>query len=653
MYNISELKIMTGEELFDPDPSFHTETQTTLREHVFRQISQSLTQGQSFNGDQIYRTFHTYCNTLLTHDFARQHRVLDKAHPERLAKPSHVDIDVAGEFSYALSRLIAREDFDFFSGAQIHFTDDYDTFMSQPNISRADSRGRLYTTSINPDGSKHLTYLIRRPDNNSTPTDTLELLSLLAVTELAKKKIRRKTRIRNDQVIGYNGRSYPVQKKDGTVKRVTPYKDELAKFTGRNWSYLDVGLWAHTSHLHLSPGDLPLSDLEHPPTLEKTAVYSSTLQVKEQLSTLGLSADGAILGNDYTFTLTVATGLLTPAELNQLANDPSVPDPLDSLNGTIKPEQLTEPERDLVRRFGYLQYLNRYQGSDNRYQAIKAKLRDLYNQFQIPLLKATDSALGDNVSLLDFATLSDELIANIPVESVRNLLTKAKHDHRKILNFCYPLGDNTYTLTKSIHHIFGFTDLGFFGKVGSTLDYLGNESTYSGAKVGRIVLPEKSVNNNNHAQAIQFVNALSKSDIQIIQTADETEVILQVNGVILQTLEDIKHLRDLLSRGDIQIRDEADQTINPKKIKILLDMESRHLQQACQECGILAYICYYTSDNTRVPPIQTDRTHQETIVTSLGERGSLAVLLSGLSVLHGLVYRPHQPTTSTTHQSGT
>jgi hypothetical protein len=107
--------------------------------------------------------------------------------------------------------------------------------------------------------------------------------------------------------------------------------------------------------------------------------------------------------------------------------------------------------------------------------------------------------------------------------------------------------------------------------------------------------------------------------------------------VLLQTLEDIKILRNQIMRGEVKIVDSRGNQINPKKIKILLDMESAHLQRACQELGIVPFICYYTSDNTKVPPINIDKNHEETIVTTLGERGSLAVLLSCLSVLHGIL----------------
>lgn len=627
------------------DP-FQRESQTTLIETIYRHMSQRLTQGSTFTGQDLYQTFKSYNNTLLTQDLERVETELHSqdGHPQPLGRPRRADLDVASELSYAIARLIQPEDFDHFSNAQIHFTDNDLQFKQLSHIKRAQSRGRHYAIEEDEAGQKHLTFLIRRPDNQSTPTDTLELFSLLAVVELAKHKI--KARIGKNPRKGVNGIRY--NKPTFTVKSITAegkevvvtknaYLDELSKFTGRPWTHDQVAHWALESNLELSVGKLPLSDLDHAPRLEETAVYHSVEQIKAKLAEKNLSVNSAILGNDFTYTLSVATGLLSPEDLALLNADPNIKDPLDQMNGTIKKDLLKPEEQDLVRRFGYLQYLNRYDGDNPHYNQLRDKIKSLYDQFQIPLFNATDTSLGDSVSVLDFSQISDSIIDNIPVESVRSLISQAKKAGHKILNFCYPLGDNTYTLVKSLKSILNIDKIGFYGKVGATLDYIEGHGVHSGAKVGRIVLPEESALNSGGSPISPFINKLAKQDILIIQTADETEVILQVDGVLLQTLEDIKLLREKILSGMIQIQNDHEVTINPKKIRILLDMESGHLQLASKETGQTIFACYYTSDNTKVPPSPADTSHGETIVTTLGQRGTLAVLLSALSVLHGIV----------------
>lgn len=492
--------------------------------------------------------------------------------------------------------------------------------------------------------------MIRRPNNQETPTDTLELLSLLSVVELAKHKIKArigKNTRNSDGKRRYNKPTYKVKEvgPDGNTKTVVKhaYRDELTAFTGKTWTHEEIADWASGSDLNLTPGPMPLSHLDHAPILEQTAVYASVDQIKTKLAEKAISVDSAILGNDFTYILSIATGLLTPDELALLRSDPNIKDPLTQMNGTVRVGLLQPEEQDLVQRFGYLQYLNRYQGDNEQYNQIKAKVKSLYEKFQIPIFDANETALADNVSVLDFTQIDDSIIANIPVESVRSLIKQAKNDHHKILNFCYPLGDNTYTLVKSLKAALNIRKIGFYGKVGATLDYIEGHGVHSGAKVGRIVLPEESTLNDANSPINPFINNISKQDVLIINTADQTEVILQVNGVLLQTLEDIMLLRQKILSGMVQIQDDLGIIIDPKKIKILLDMESGHIQRGTQESGQILFACYYTSDNTKIPPTQADTSHGETIVTTLGQRGTLAVLLSGLSVLNGIVTHQDLP----------
>ena len=98
-------------------------------------------------------------------------------------------------------------------------------------------------------------------------------------------------------------------------------------------------------------------------------------------------------------------------------------------------------------------------------------------------------------------------------------------------------------------------------------------------------------------------------------------------------------MREKLASGDILVRDSNDVIIDPKKIRVLLDMESHHLHSACKELNIWPSVCYYTSDNTKIPPSNLEQSHTETLVTSLGARGSFAVLISAATVLSDLLKR--------------
>ncbi len=598
------------------------ETRTTRLEASYRDMVQKVREGQTIGHQELLDVFSRYPNTLLLCDNEGLEHSLKE---NKKFRPKHRNLDVAAEFSYAVSRLINPEDFDYLDKAEVHFTDDHDSFYKLPNIKRASSRGRHYIAKTDEEGKKHLTFLIRRTDNQETPTDILELMSLISTVELARHRIK-----------GSILRSYTIEKENHQKIVRTPYLDQFNGFNKeKKYSKADVREWAKMPGLSLTRGDLSLSPLDEVPELKDTASYSTALKIQEKLSGLEISVDAAVLGNDFTYVLTAATGLLTQADLDRLKNDPNVKDPLTQLNGTIKPELLIATQQEMVKRFGYIQFLNRYNGDNERYLKIKDQIESLYRAIQTQLLRESDSPLADQVSIIEFGKLDRQIIDNIPDNSVKDLFVSLSQRNFRFLNFSYPLGDNTHSLVKSLNEVLGIKNIGFFGKVGATLDDLG-EGVMSGTRVGRIVIPEESTQNHPGMPVEWFFNQLRSQDVMIIKTADESEIILQVNGVLLQTLEDIKVVRDQILSGKIQIEDDQGNPVNPKKIRILLDMESAHLQKACEEIGIIPVICYYTSDSTKVPPFTNDIDHKETIATSLGDRGSLAVLVSGISALRGV-----------------
>lgn len=611
---------MTGREQAVPA----LETKTTRLEATFREMVQKVTSGKSIVHQDFLDAVSLYPNTLKVYDNVGVQEALIN---NKSFRPKLRNLDVASEFSYAVSRLINTEDFGYLDEAEVHFTDDHASFYKLENIKRASSRGRHYAVKIDDEGKKHLTYLIRRTDNAETPTDVLELMSLISTVELARHRIK-----------GSRLRRYTVEGKDGQKRVRIPYIDEFKSLDkNHDYSLAEIKAWGKKSGLRLTPGELKISSLDTAPKLEDTASYSTVLKIQEKLLDLEIGVDAAILGNDFTYVLTATTGLLNEQDLEQLGKDPDVKDPLTQLNGTIKPDKLSQDQQELVKRFGYIQFLNRYNGSNSHYLEIKDRIEELYKKIQTRILSEDESPLADHISVIEFAKIDREIIDNIPDPSARELLQSLKDKNFRALNFSYPLGDNTNSLVKSLHAVLRIQNVGFFGKVGATLDYLEEEGKFSGARVGRIVLPESSTHNDPDHPVTMFKNQLKSDDLMIINTADDSEVILQVNGVLLQTLEDIKVVRDQIIGGKIKVFDENGNPIDPKKIRILLDMESAHFQSACEELGIKAVICYYTSDSTEVPPRFTSTDHQETIATSMGDRGSLAVLVSGLSVLKGLL----------------
>lgn len=604
-------------------------TQTHRRELIFRAIFEKIAKNPQteITAQQLALIARGYANTLLLEDIENQHTALLE---EKWVGLKRSNEDLSGELSYALLRLINRDDIDKLANAEVYFTDTETNFLSQPNatIKRCSSRGRLYSVETKPDGTHKFTFFIRRTSTLKTSTDALEIMSLISVIELARQRMKK-----------LPFKSKRITTATGEIKSRTPYKDELNALTGKKWSTEAVKNWAKGNGITICGTELGLQDYKTAPKLEATVHFHTVERIKEKLETLQLAVpETAILGNDFALPILAATGIFTREDLLSLQQDTTIPDPLEALNGTIKPERLSETQKEIVRRYGYLQFINRYAGDNPEYLEFKTRMQSVINSLKSPLFSATETALADQIDYYDFSNLDQTYIERIPEESIRTMLLKAKEKKFTALNFSYPLGDNTYGLVKSLHKVMGIENYGFFGKVGATIDFLEGGIT-SGVKVGRLVLPENTIPNEPNAECKTFLNHTLNTDVLLIPASDSTEVILQVNGVLLQTIEDIKFLRDKLLSGDILLKDTDEQNINPKKIRILLDMESHHLHTACDELGIWPSVCYYTSDNMKIPPTTVKQSHENTLVTSLGARGSFAVLVSGATVLYDLLKR--------------
>jgi len=64
-------------------------------------------------------------------------------------------------------------------------------------------------------------------------------------------------------------------------------------------------------------------------------------------------------------------------------------------------------------------------------------------------------------------------------------------------------------------------------------------------------------------------------------------------------------------------------------------MESYYLFLICKKVKITPSVVYYTSDNTKIPPLPGNL--KESIITSLGPRGSFAVMVAGLGALKSFI----------------
>lgn len=598
-------------------------------------IWQQLINGKSFSPSNLRGLVFNYPITLLLGIQEKLHHALERNEILR-TKPivgNYVDV-----LSYLLSRLIAEKDaseiFQRIADGEkvhIHFVEKIADTQGL-DIKRPKSRGRRYAVKIDEQGEKHLIFEVRRQTINNEknpPTDFLELMSFLGFYEMTRYLVR-----------------LSIERPDFLL-RVSKHKKLLSLINrylpkGKKWDIEKLKSWATSSGgFFLEPYEdqsgkfLPISSLENAHNIENTALFSDAEKIKSKMEKEGLSIpESIVLGNEFIFPLIIALPFLTDEDLAVLrgskqANKDGAP--LDLLPPSIKKEKLKQEEKDLIERFMYLQFLSKYKGDDPDLNLIKWRIFSKIEATGVRkrLFKAEEVSLGDPVDYYDFSKLDDEYFSELdklPNDTVKEILRRLKNEGKRFLNFSYPLGDNTYGLIESLKTVMpNIANVVFFGKVGATLSWDGQN--YLGARVGRVVIPEY-VSSINDFDPKAFIDKLKEYGIKfpIITDRDEIEIIFQSEGVLLQTLRDIeKAEKAIIKREDIPYND---------KIRLLIDMESWYLNLICQKLEINPSVIYYTSDNTKLPPIAGKNI--ETIVSSLGPRGSFAILVAGLTALSAL-----------------
>lgn len=631
---------MAGETLKIP---YIKETEKLVFEQYLK-IWEGLVTGKFFGPSGIRGLVFNYPSTLLFsiqplyHDAVNKQKGGEKFRKDFEIEPSLSDY--IGEISYLLPRLADKETIaEIFKRikqkqrVEIHFGERFNQELEKKILKRPISRGRRYFEEVDEKGTLHIYFEIRRQtlnDEKNPPTDFLELMSFLGFYEMTRFLIS--LSIRNPKIL----------------PKVDEAREELLniinKFLpeGQTWTFEDLKNWANSSGgIYLSNAShsyvVPLSSLTEKKEKHELALYDAVINIGLKMEEKSLAPPEAIvLGNEFTFPLILAIPLLTKEDLAYLAKNQEANKegkPLDLLPKSIKKEKLDNLTQNTLTRFMYLQFLSRYNGEDARLKEIKQRIFYRLEKMGVitRIAEATETSLGDPVDYYDFSKLDEAYFHQLKnayvSEELKIILRKLASQKTHILNFSYPLGDNTYGLIEAISDLIpSVENIAFFGKVGATLQWDGEN--HLGARVGRVVSPEY-VSSINDFNPQEFMNCLKEYNIPlpVIVNADEIELIFQSEGVLLQTLSDIKKAQEaIIQRKDIPYNE---------KIKLLIDMESYYLFLICKKLKITPSVVYYTSDNTKIPPLPGNL--KESIITSLGPRGSFAVMVAGLGALKSLI----------------
>lgn len=548
--------------------------------------------------------------------------------------------DAADILMYAASRLVSKGDISLLGeGTHIHLTDDTQTFMGKTDLAPEethipDKRARLYQHEKRADETTHLSFLLRTslPDSN---TDAHEIIILTSFIEQVKIKIRQAFAEDNHQAL-------------------EKYRTTLENLSGKTWDTAQVKEWSSVKNQItlesdianqelLKPWEIPSKvDNEHKGQERHASRYTAR-KIKEALVAEKVSVRKLVLGNDFTLPLSILAGQLSEGDIRQISREIVTQDNTDFLT-LPQLESLEKKGQELVKQFAFLQFVTQYKGDNAVVNEIKQRINDLKASFQKRLLGSKETPLGSPVDYIDFAAISDKVINDNPDDDFRRVLKELKAKGEKILQIAYPLGDGTYSLIEAIDDIVADKEIqvgikdgkpdmqkdmqyAFLGKVG----FIVNESN-NVVNIGRVVSAERGAIIWDAALGIEdteqfnnFENTLdAKEDFLIIPSADETEIIVCVDGVTLQSREDALILREKIAK-------QFDK--DPKQITMILDMESAHLQRIMKKLGKRAAIAYYVSDHTKI--IADGKA--STLAKSMGPKGTLASLTSTISVVYKLV----------------
>ncbi|MDO8610065.1 MAG: hypothetical protein Q7R95_05925 [bacterium] len=568
-------------------------TQTLIRQTIISRMMTQLSDGRAYDANELASLVDNYSIGLFVKSTPLA--IAEKGITEA-ARPQ----DIKDVMSYILPRFVNSEHFDCLNNAEIHFTDDPYMFYQNPEDKfNPNNRSRTYSLRKDKKGKYHITFLLRH-NIKENYTDAFELMSFMGFIETARAYAKK----------------HPQCSIGETVQN-------LAK--------------ANTGMI-LRKGICPLAkpkDVIKEKTKTPAAMKDVANKIKKELKIKNIDSPKHVMfGNDFSVTLLIATGVITPEEFEEIRKEAKKEAKITNKPLKIVSEQelrglKREDDKLIMRQFSSLQYLNRYTGNNELMKQLQTRLEDAVSTVRKRIIQPTHTALGSYVDVIDFTNLGNHIINHIDNVKIRNIVKGLKKKKFKYYSLPYPLGDSIDGLVRAFKNQFGITNFGFFGKVGAV--------PVEGSKVqrGRIVIPSDTMemsmqqNEDGSVDGINaFNNILKPKDAIIISDADPHKTVVSVNGLSLQTLEDLPRLKKLIKKrfGDIEYAD------------LLLDMEAHYFNRICTDLGIVPAAIYYVSDLTRekTPDPYSDSKNgsNHTIVQSLGAEGTLASVISPFTILN-------------------
>ena len=580
-------------------PSGTEMTQTLTREEVMFRMMTRLSDGRTYSAEELASLADNYPIGIFVksnHEAIQVDGILETAHPD----------DVKGVMSYVLPRFVNSRHFKHINNADVQFTDDPESFFADgtekfiPN-----NRSRVYSLWTDEKGKSHITFLLRH-NIKENYTDAFELVSFMGFIETA--------------------RAYGK------------------KHTDPNVGYMVAGL-AEGQGMSLSKGTL----LHKPWEVESVSSHEAPKVMRDvvdkidvELKALSIDSPRHVLfGNDFSVELLIGTGVIQPEDFAYIQ---AIAVQEGKGNKIVSEDELVglkkEDDKEIMRQFSALQYLNRYFGGDTRMVQLKLRLEGAVSTVRKRIIQPTHTALGSFIDVIDFANLGDNIIQGIDNEEIKGIVQRLKNEKFNYYSLPYPLGDSMHGIVRAFKNKFNIDNYGFFGKVGAV------PTEDSRVARGRVVLPKRtttiSVQRNDSVSSLKqgvkkageelegirdFPNLLAPEDVVVISHADTHTVVASVNGLTLQSQQDFPRVKKLI-RERHDTRSYSD---------LLLDMEADYFNDACQSIGVVPAAIYYVSDltleKTQDPYASQSTSHLHTIVNALGVEGTLASVVSPFTIL--------------------
>lgn len=591
---------------FSPLPAGTEMTQTLTREEVMFRMMTRLSDGSSYSASELASLTDNYPIGIFvksSHEAIQVDGILETAHPD----------DIRGVMSYVLPRFVNSRHFNHINNAEIQFTDDPESFFADgaekfiPN-----NRSRVYSMRTDETGKNHITFLLRH-NIKENYTDAFELLSFMGFIETARAYGKK----HSQHNLGYMVEGLATGEGMSLSRGISLSKP---------WE-VETGMYTHEA-----------------PKVMKDVVE----KIDTELKILDIPAPKHVLfGNDFSVELLIGTGVIQPEDFSYIQ---SVAVHEGKSSKIVSESELVglkkEDDKEIMRQFSALQYLNRYTGADERMTQLKLRLEGAVSTVRKRIIQPTHTALGSYIDVIDFTNLGDHIIQGIDNEEIQGIVQRLKDSQFNYFSLPYPLGDSMHGIVRAFKNKFDIRQFGFFGKVGAV------PTEDSNVARGRVVLPKKTTamsvqRNDMHPptdgeetkQILRgirdFPNLLAPEDVVIISHADTHKVVASVNGLTLQSQQDFPRLKKL-------IREKHE---GGGYSDLLLDMEADYFNDVCQSIGVVPAAIYYVSDltleRTQDPYASQLTSHLHTIVNALGVEGTLASVVSPFTILKKWLDVPH------------